>query len=72
MDMTQHRNKPLRLGTGGLTMASCKGRVCLGRENICKNCIKEDVCKIAEISINRQFMECILKIVITSKTATDL
>ena len=29
-------------------MASCKGRVCLGRENICKNCIKEDVCKIAE------------------------
>ena len=29
-------------------MASCKGRVYLGRENICKNCIKEDVCKIAE------------------------
>ena len=23
-------------------------RVCLGRENICKNCIKEDVCKVAE------------------------
>lgn len=29
-------------------MASCKTVVCLGRENICKNCIKEDVCKIAE------------------------
>ena len=29
-------------------MASCKTGVCLGRENICKNCIKEDVCKIAE------------------------
>lgn len=29
-------------------MASCRGRVCLGRENICKNCIKEDVCKVAE------------------------
>lgn len=29
-------------------MASFKGRICLGRENICKNCIKEDVCKIAE------------------------
>ena len=29
-------------------MASCKTGVCLGRDNICKNCIKEDVCKIAE------------------------
>ena len=29
-------------------MARSRGRVCLGRENICKNCIKEDVCKIAE------------------------
>ena len=29
-------------------MASCKATVCLGRENICKNCIKEDVCKVAE------------------------
>ena len=29
-------------------MASYKATVCLGRENICKNCIKEDVCKIAE------------------------
>lgn len=23
-------------------------RVCLGRENICKNCIKADVCKVLE------------------------
>lgn len=23
-------------------------RVCLGKENICKNCIKADVCKVAE------------------------
>ena len=29
-------------------MASYKATVCLGRENICKNCIKEDVCKVAE------------------------
>lgn len=29
-------------------MVSCKGRVCLGKENICKNCIKTDVCKVAE------------------------
>lgn len=44
----KRKEKQSKLGTGGLTMASCKGRVCLGRENICKNCIKEDVCKIAE------------------------
>ena len=29
-------------------MASCKATVCLGKENICKNCIKADVCKVAE------------------------
>lgn len=29
-------------------MASCKATVCLGKENICKNCIKADVCKLAE------------------------
>ena len=29
-------------------MASWKTKVCLGKENICKNCIKADVCKVLE------------------------
>ena len=29
-------------------MASCKATVYLGKENICKNCIKADVCEIAK------------------------
>ena len=29
-------------------MASCKATVYLGKKNICKNCIKADVCKIAK------------------------
>ena len=29
-------------------MASCKATVCLGKENICKNCIKVDVCEISK------------------------
>lgn len=29
-------------------MANCKATVCLGKENICKNCIKADVCKVVE------------------------
>ncbi len=29
-------------------MANCKATVYLGKENICKNCIKADVCKVVE------------------------
>lgn len=29
-------------------MANCKATVYLGKENICKNCIKTDVCKVVE------------------------
>lgn len=29
-------------------MVSCKTTVCLGKENICKNCIKVDACEISK------------------------